>query len=99
MRKFFKIIKNFIKETDKILLLLCMLASAFGCVSVLSATMWTVGEGDRFSRDFIVMCAACIAGVIISIIISLIDYEFIMKMAPFIGLFCIGIMLLLFAVG
>ena len=99
MRKFFKIIKNFIKETDKILLLLCMLASAFGCVSVLSATMWTVVEGDRFSRDFIVMCAACISGVIISIIISLIDYEFIMKMAPFIWLFCIGIMLLLFAVG
>ena len=34
-------------------------------------------------------------------IISLIDYEFIIKMAPFIGLFCIGIMVitLLFGVG
>ena len=30
-------VKNFIKETDKILLLLCTLASAYGCVSVLSA--------------------------------------------------------------
>ena len=99
MRKFFKAIKNFIKETDKILLLLCTLASAYGCVSVLSATLWTVGEGDKFSRDFIVMCAACIAGIVIALIISLIDYEFIMKMAPLIGLFCIGIMLLLFAVG
>ena len=99
MRKFFKIIKNFIKETDKILLLLCITASAFGCVSVLSATLWTVDDGEKFSRDFLVMCAACIAGIIIAIIISLIDYEFIMKMAPFIGLFCIGIMLLLFAVG
>lgn len=99
MRKFFKIIKNFIKETDKILLLLCITASAFGCVSVLSATLWTVDDGEKFSRDFLVMCAACIAGIIIAIIISLIDYEFIMKMAPFIGIFCIGIMLLLFAVG
>ena len=99
MRKFFKIRKNFIKETDKILLLLCITASAFGCVSVLSATLWTVDDGEKFSRDFLVMCAACIAGIIIAIIISLIDYEFIMKMAPFIGLFCIGIMLLLFAVG
>ena len=99
MRKFFKIIKNFIKETDKILLLLCITASAFGCVSVLSATLWTVGDGEKFSRDFIVMCGACIAGIVIAIIISLIDYEFIMKMAPFRGLFCIGIMLLLFAVG
>lgn len=99
MRKFFKIIKNFIKETDKILLLLCITASAFGCVSVLSATLWTVDDGEKFSRDFLVMCAACTAGIIIAIIISLIDYEFIMKMAPFIGIFCIGIMLLLFAVG
>ena len=99
MRKFFKAIKNFIKETDKILLFLCALASAYGCVSVLSATLWTVSEGEKFSRDFLVMCAACIAGIVIALIISLIDYEFIMKMAPFIGLFCIGIMLLLFAVG
>ncbi len=99
MRKFFKTIKNFIKETDKILLFLCALASAYGCVSVLSATLWTVGEGEKFSRDFIVMCAACIAGIVIALIISLIDYEFIMKLAPLIGLFCIGIMLLLFAVG
>ena len=99
MRKFFKAIKNFIKETDKILLFLCALASAYGCVSVLSATLWTVGEGEKFSRDFIVMCAACIAGIVIALIISLFDYEFIMKMAPLIGLFCIGIMLLLFAVG
>ena len=99
MRKFFKTIKNFIKETDKVLLLLCTLASAYGCLSVLSATLWTVNEGDKFSRDFIVMCAACIAGIVIALIISLIDYEFIMKMAPLIGLFCIGIMLLLFIVG
>ncbi len=99
MRNFFKGIKNFIKETDKILLLLCTLASAYGCTCVLSATMWTTGENGKFSRDFLVMCAACILGIIIALVISMVDYEFIMKMAPFIGLFCIGIMLLLFAVG
>lgn len=99
MKTFFKAIKNFIKETDKILLLLCCLASAYGCTSVLSATLWTVGEGESFSRDFIVMCAACVVGIIIALIISMIDYEFIMKMAPLIGLFCIGIMLLLFVIG
>lgn len=99
MKKFFKAIKNFIRETDKILLTLCALASAFGCVSVLSATLWTVDESEKFSRDFIVMCAACIAGIVIALIISMIDYEFIMKMAPLIGLFCIGIMLLTLAVG
>ncbi len=99
MKQIFKIVKNFIKETDKILLLLCMVTSAFGCVSVLSATLWTVDDGERFSRDFIVMCAAVVAGIFIALVISLIDYEFIMKMAPFIGLFCIGIMLLTLIVG
>ncbi len=101
MKKFFKIVKNFIKETDKILLLLCVFASAFGCVSVLSATLWSVGEGEKFSRDFTVMALAITAGIVMALIISLIDYEFIMRMAPLIGLFCIGIMVitLLFGVG
>ncbi len=99
MRRVFKETKHFIKETDKVLLLLCMLASAFGCVSVLSATLWTVGDGGRFSRDFIVMAAAVCAGIFIAIIISIIDYEFIFKLAPLIGLFCIGIMLLTLVIG
>lgn len=101
MRKVFKTIKNFIKETDKILLFLCLLASAFGCTSVLSATLWTVNNGTKFSRDFTVMALAVAVGIIIALIISLIDYEFIIKMAPLIGLFCIGIMVitLLFGVG
>ncbi len=99
MKRVFKELKNFIKETDKVLLGLCMLASAFGCISVMSATKWTVGDGGMFSRDCIVMIAAVCAGIVIALIISIIDYEFIMKMAPFIGLFCIGIMLLLFAIG
>ena len=101
MRKVFKTIKNFIKETDKILLFLCALASAFGCTSVLSATLWTTCDETKFSRDFIVMALAVTAGIVIALVISLIDYEFIIKMAPLIGLFCIGIMVitLLFGVG
>ena len=99
MKHFIKEVKNFIRETDKILLLLCLLSSGFGCVAVLSSTLWTVGEGEKFSRDFIVMLAAVSVGIIISIIISLIDYEFIIKLAPFIGLFCIGIMVLTLLVG
>ncbi len=99
MKQAFKELKNFIKETDKVLLGLCLLASAFGCISVMSATKWTVANGGMFSRDCIVMIAAVCAGVIIAMIISIIDYEFIMKMAPLIGLVCIGLMLLLFAIG
>ncbi len=101
MKKFFKSVKNFIRETDKILLLLCALTSAFGCVSVLSATRWSATEGSMVTRDFMVMAFAVCAGLVIALIISFIDYEFIIKMAPLIGLFCIGIMVLtlLFGVG
>ncbi len=99
MKKFIKGIKNFIKETDKILLMLCALTSAYGCVAVLSATLWTAGEGEKFSRDFIVMAAACIAGIFIAVIISTIDYEFILKLTPVIGLFCVGIMILTLLIG
>ena len=99
MKQVFKELKNFIKETDKVLLGLCILASAFGCISVMSATKWTVTDGGMFSRDCIVMIAAVCAGIVIAMIISIVDYEFIMKMAPLIGLVCIGLMLLLFAIG
>lgn len=99
MKQILKEIKHFIIETDKIMLLLCVLASAFGSISVLSATKWTVSDGGLFSRDFIVMVAAVCAGILIALIISVIDYEFIIKLAPLIGLVCIGLMVLLFAIG
>lgn len=99
MKLLFKSIKNFIKETDKTLLFLCCLASAFGCTSVLSATRWTLTDGEKLTRDFIVMTAAVTAGIIIAIIISLIDYEFIMKLWPIIALFCVGIMLITLKFG
>lgn len=99
MKSILKAVKNFIKETDKILLLLCMTASAFGCISVLSATLQNAGENQRFTRDFIVMVAAVLMGVIISMIISAIDYEFIMKLWPLIAIFCVGIMLITLKFG
>ena len=101
MKSFFKSVKSFIKETDTILILLCLLTSAFGSISVLSATQYTVTDGSRFTRSFIVMIAAVLLGLIAAIVISIIDYQFIMKIAPLIGLFCIGIMLftLRFGVG
>lgn len=99
MKTLLKTLKNFIKETDKVLLLLCAMASAFGCVCVLSATLNTAAEGERFTRDFIVMCAAVCLGIVIALIISTIDYEFILKLWPIIGIFCIGIMLITLKFG
>ncbi len=86
-------IKNFIKETDKILLFLCMAVSAFGILNVSSATHT---EESLFSRDARVMLMAVFAGIIIALIISIIDYNFIVRLWPIIAAACLIMMLLLF---
>ena len=99
MKAILKSVKNFIKETDKILLFLCAVTSFFGCVMVLSATLHTAAEGVRFTRDFKVMLIAVCAGLVGAVIISVIDYEFIIKMWPLVAIASVGLMLLLFVPG
>lgn len=86
-------VKNFIKETDKILLFLCTALSAFGILNVSSATHT---EESLFSRDARVMLLAVAAGIIIALLISVMDYNFIVRLWPVIGAICLILMLLLF---
>lgn len=99
MKQLLKSVKNFIKETDKILLFLCAVTSLFGSTMVLSATLHTAAEGVRFTRDFKVMLAAVCLGILAALFISVIDYEFIIKMWPLIAAVSVGLMLLLFVPG
>lgn len=99
MKQLLKSVKNFIKETDKILLFLCTLTSLFGSTMVLSATLHTAAEGVRFTRDFKVMLAAVCIGIVAALFISVIDYEFIIKIWPLIAAVSVGLMLLLFVPG
>ncbi len=93
MSKIISQIKSFIKDTDKFLLFLCIALSAFGILLVSSATH----SGDAlFSRDAKVMLLAVSAGIIIALIISVIDYNFIVKLWPLVGAVCLILMLLLF---
>lgn len=74
MKKFFQgMIQNiadYIRETDKLLLGLCAVASLFGCALVFSATRYT-GESRQF---FVQLLSVCI-GVAVAIVISLFDYK------------------------
>lgn len=96
MNRIISQVKSFIKETDKILLFLCIVISAFGVLLVSSATH--SGE-ELLSRDARVMLIAVISGVILSLIISVIDYNFIIKLWPVIAGVCLLLMLLLFIPG
>lgn len=99
MKKYFSLTRRFIAETDKILLLLIIAASTFGVMMVHSATRWRLGEGESIHRDAIVMIIAAVAGIVITLIISAIDYELIMKIWPIIGLFCVGLMIITLVFG
>ncbi len=96
MNRIISQLKSFIKETDKILLFLCLALSAFGILVVSSATH----TGDTlFSRSARVMLLAVAAGVLIALFISLIDYNFIVRLWPIIAVVCIALMLVLFVIG
>lgn len=99
MKKIFSLTRRFIAETDKILLLLIATASTFGVMMVHSATRFRLGEGETIYRDAIVMIIAAVAGIIITLIISAIDYELIMKIWPIIGAFCVGLMIITLIFG
>ncbi|MBQ7115921.1 MAG: FtsW/RodA/SpoVE family cell cycle protein [Clostridia bacterium] len=99
MKKYFSLTRRFIAETDKILLLLIAAASVFGVMMVHSATRWRLGEGEFIERDAVVMIIAAVLGITITLIISALDYELIMKIWPIIGLFCVGLMVITLIFG
>ncbi len=101
MKKIFSRVKLFIAETDKLLYLLILAASIFGILMVHSTTLWSLEDGQTISRDASVMILAAVIGLIITLVISAIDYELIMKLWPIIGIVCIVLMVvtLLFGVA
>lgn len=68
------IIADFIRETDKITLLLVLFATAFGCVAVMSSTRFTGSLSN-----FITQCVAGLMGICAAIVISNIDFNIMLK--------------------
>ncbi len=96
MNRIISQIKSFIKDTDKFLLLFCVSLSVFGVLLVSSATHTA---DELLSRDAKVMMLAVAAGIAVALIISVIDYNFIVKLWPVIAAVCIIFMLLLLIPG
>lgn len=99
MKKIFSVVKRFVAETDKVLTLLITAASVFGIFAVYSATRYTLEDGQKLSRDALVMLIAAAAGIVIMMIVSAIDYELIMKLWPLIGAFCLVLMVVTLLFG
>lgn len=93
-----KSLKGFIKGTDLITVFLCTALSVFGTVAVSSAT-FSADAGTVISRDTRVMILAFCLGIVAAFIISVIDYDIILKLWPLIGIAGIGLMMSLFLIG
>lgn len=95
----FNFIKKAFKQTDKLLLTLCLLLSLYGTLIVASATLRTVETGSFISRDAKVMLLAVAIGFAACIIVSFIDYDILLKLWPVVAAGSILLMLLLFPFG
>ncbi len=73
MRQFLQELKDFTKKGDWVLLILCLVTSAFGCVAIASATSADKFEGSL--RYIIIQVAATGLGVLMYAIMSSIDIE------------------------
>lgn len=70
MGKLFSRVADFIRESDKMLLLLCTVSSVYGCVAVFSATRYT----GKY-RAAIMQVTMMLAGIFAASVISAFDYE------------------------
>ena len=93
MRNVLSFLKNAIRETDFLLLILCGAASAFGITAVYSATIPDIPEGGFISRDARTMILAVAMGFLLAVLISFVDYNVIVKLYPLIGGVCILLMI------
>lgn len=94
MKKIFSAFADLLRETDKLLLSLCILSASFGCVIVYSATRINGGY-----RQFFMQLFCLIGGVIASLIISKIDYKKICKFWPLSAGVAVLLVVLTFFIG
>lgn len=94
MKRFFGGIADYIRETDKILLLLCTFASFYGAALVLSATF--VGSGYQ---RFLVQMIGWFLGICVAVLFSLIDYKNMTKYWYIPAILTVGLVLLTFQFG
>ncbi len=72
--KIFSKIADYIRECDKIFMILCAFTSLYGCMAVMSATRYKGGYAD-----FITQLAAFVLGLGIAVFISLFDFSTFIK--------------------
>ena len=98
MRQFFQELRDFPKKGDMILLLLCLITSAFGCVAIASATS-AEKFGDNNIKYIIIQLAATLLGVMAYALVSSIDIDAMSERRNWLVAFNVCLLLLLVPFG
>ena len=94
MNRVLSYVKNTVRRADLVLLFLCLLATAFGCLVISSATN---AEGSL--RYVVVQIAAALLGVFLFFIVSSIDSDFFSEHRTWLVVFNIVFLLMLIPFG
>ena len=94
MRHLMSRIADFFRESDKILLLLCLFASSYGCVAVFSTTYYMENY-----RPVFIQTLCMVLGLGAAMVISAIDYEKLLNRWYIIGILGLVPVLLTFFIG
>ncbi len=85
---------DYFKETDKLLISLCFLCSAFGCIAVFSSTRYL---GNH--KQFFTQAAALVVGLVVASVISAYDYQNYKKWWVLASIVSLGLVGLTFFIG
>ena len=96
MRRLLQGFRNFIRNGDMLLLVLCLVTTAFGCLMISSATS---GYSEGFARYLIVQIGATALGVLMYAFFSTIDAEFFTEHRLWLIVFNFILLLLLIPFG
>ena len=91
--------RDFLRETDFLLFIPCLLLSVYGILMVHSATRYKITDGSLLQRDTLVMLIVVVIGVFLALLLSITDYEFIIRLWPVVAAAGLGLMFMLFIWG
>ena len=90
---------DFFSGLDIFTVITALTASVYGLMLVYSATYSSLDEGEVISRQLIAMLITVTGGVVIALVLSVINYEFISKLWPIIAAGCVVLMIITFFFG
>ena len=97
MRHFLDELKKFTKKGDMVLLVICLITSAFGLIAIASATNAPKFDGNL--RYIIIQAAATLLGVMMYVIVSSIDIDFMSEQRNLLVAFNVLLLLMLIPFG